>query len=147
MFCRQSNNLKIQDSHGAVFGAMVVVVVSLFGSWLSERIPATYNFFSCESAFLKLISESAFKNSNQNITLVILPWAITGFKKVPVHKGAGVFQMKTVFRCSFTLHKRKQKTYRSVISDIFDGKLVSSVQVESLGFRCAPTMGEISRGG
>ena len=64
MFCRQSNNLKIQDSHGAVFGAMVVVVVSLFGSWLSVRIPATYNFFSCESAVLKLISESAFKNSN-----------------------------------------------------------------------------------
>lgn len=29
---------------------------------------------------------------------------------------------------AFNLHKRKQKTYRSIISDIFDGKLVSSVQ-------------------
>ncbi len=34
-----------------------------------------------------------------------------------------------MFPSSFTLHRRKQKTYHSVISDIFDGKLVSSVQV------------------
>ena len=42
--------------------------------------------------------------------------------------------LSIVFRFSFTLHRRKQKTYHSVISDIFDGKLVSSVQVKHFLF-------------